>query len=147
MPSALDTFRAQQEAADHLQARLIAISGLLAQLRQQVDALVVNDELKSILQQEQNWLERAERTVAEVRRWREQEMLRFWPGVVRRWALALAFALASAWVVGAGYAWATEPYVKELAALRARVEFANFIEHRVLTMTPTERRQFDALMR
>jgi hypothetical protein len=27
------------------------------------------------------------------------------------------------------------------------MEFATFVEHRVLTMTPTERRQFDALMK
>lgn len=33
MPNALDIFRAQQEAADHVHARLTEISGLLAQLR------------------------------------------------------------------------------------------------------------------
>jgi hypothetical protein len=33
-----------------------------------------------------------------------------------------------------------------LAALRSRVGFADFVEHRVLTMTPAERRQFEALM-
>jgi NADP-dependent 3-hydroxy acid dehydrogenase YdfG len=30
---------------------------------------------------------------------------------------------------------------------RSRVEFARFVEHRVLTMTPTERRQLNALMK
>jgi hypothetical protein len=74
-------------------------------------------------------------------------MLRFWPGVIRRWAVALAFALVSAAAAGAGYAWWSKPYAAELAALRSRVGFADFVEHRVVTMTPTERRQFDLLMR
>jgi hypothetical protein len=73
-------------------------------------------------------------------------MLRFWPGVIRRWAVALVFALGSATGAGAGYAWWTKPYAAELASLRSQVEFASFVEHRVLTMTPAERRQFDQLM-
>lgn len=107
----------------------------------------MNDEVKAILQQEQNWLERAQHTVTEVRRWREQEMFRYWPGVLRRWALAPAFALASAWAAGAGYAWVAEPYAAELSVLRSRVAFGNFVEHRMLTMTTAERRRFDALMK
>jgi hypothetical protein len=35
----------------------------------------------------------------------------------------------------------------ELAALRVRADFARQIEDRVATMTPTERRQFDTLMK
>jgi hypothetical protein len=62
-------------------------------------------------------------------------------------AVALAFAFASAAAAGAGYAWWTKPYAAELADLRSREEFARFVEHRVLTMTPTERRQLDALMK
>jgi hypothetical protein len=85
--------------------------------------------------------------VSEVRSLREQDMLRFWPGVIRRWTIALVFALASAAVGGAGYAWWTKPYAAELASLRARAEFATFVEQRVLTMAPAERRQFDALMK
>lgn len=147
MPSALDTFRAQQEAADGVHARLTEISELLSQLKRQVGALAVNDELRAVLQQEQSWLERAQRTVSEVRAWREQEMFRIWPGVFRRWTLALSFALASAWVAGAGYAWVTRPYAAELAALRSRVAFVDVVEQRVATMTASERRQFDRLMR
>jgi hypothetical protein len=56
--------------------------------------------------------------VSEVRSFREQEMLRFWPGVFRRWIVALVFALASAAAAGAGYAWWTRLYAAELAALR-----------------------------
>jgi hypothetical protein len=74
-------------------------------------------------------------------------MLRFWPGVIRRWVVALVFALGSAAAAGAGYAWWMKPYAAELADLRSRVEFARFVEHRVLTMTPTERRQLNALMK
>src|SRR5919108_310376 len=76
-----------------------------------------------------------------------EEMTRFWPGVVGRWALALVFALASAAAAGAGYARVTKPYAAEIAALRSRVGFADFVEHRVLTMTPAERRQFDTLIK
>jgi len=72
MLGALDTFRAQQEAADGVHARLTEISELLSQLRKQVGALAANDELRAILQQEQSCLERAQRMVAEVRVWREQ---------------------------------------------------------------------------
>jgi hypothetical protein len=57
------------------------------------------------------------------------------------------FALASAAVGGAGYAWWTKPHAAELAALRSRIEFASFVEHRVVTMTPAERWQFDRLMK
>jgi hypothetical protein len=74
-------------------------------------------------------------------------MQRFWPGVWRRWVLALVFALASAAAAGAGYAWVTNPYASELATLRSRAEFASFVEHRVLMMTPAERRQFDTLIK
>lgn len=41
----------------------------------------------------------------------------------------------------------TKPYASELAELRAREEFAEFVERRFVTMTPAERRQFDALMK
>lgn len=147
MPSAIDVLREQREAAEQLHARVREISALLDQVRQQVNALALNDDLRSMLRQEQDWLTRAQLAVSEVRSFREQDMLRFWPGVIRRWAVALLLALISAAAAGAGYAWWTKPYAAELADLRSRVEFARFVEHRVLTMTPTERRQMDALMK
>ena len=147
MPTALDTFRAQREAAEGVYARLTEVSLLLRDLRGQADALARNGELKALLQREQSWLDQAQRTIEEARRWRELEMRRFWPGVWRRWALAFVFALASAAAAGAGYAWWARPYHSELAALRSRMEFAEFVEHRALTMTPAERRHFDVLMR
>jgi hypothetical protein len=123
------------------------ISALLEQVRQQANALALNDDLRAMLRQEQDWLTRAQLAVSEVRSFREQDMLRFWPGVFRRWSVALIFAIGSAAAAGAGYGWTTKPYAAELAALRSKVGFADFIEHRLLTMTPAERRQFDALMR
>ncbi len=147
MPTALDTFRAQREAAEGVYARLTEVSQLLHQLRGQADALARNGELHAVLQREQSWLDQAQRTIEEARRWRQVEMQRFWPGVWRRWALALVFALVSAAAAGAGYAAVTRPWTAELVTLRSRLEFAEFVEHRVVIMTPAERRQFDSLMR
>jgi hypothetical protein len=147
MPSAIDVFREQRETAEQLHARVQEISALLDHVRQQVNALALNDDLRAMLRQEQDWLTRAELAVSEVRSFREQDMLRFWPGLIRRWTVALLFALVSAAAAGVSYAWWTKPYAAELADLRSRVEFARFVEHRVLTMTPTERRQLDGLMK
>lgn len=147
MPSAIDVFREQRELAEQLQGQLAEISALLGRLRQQVNALALDEDLRTVLREEQDWLTRAQLAVSEVRSLREQDMLRFWPGVMRRWAVALVFALGSAAGAGAGYAWWSKPYAAELASLRSRVEFASFVEHRVRTMTPAERRQFDQLMK
>jgi len=147
MPSAIDVFREQREAAEQLHEQLVELSALLGRVRQQVNALALNEDLRTVLREEQEWLTRAQLAVSEVRSVREQDMLRFWPGVFRRWIVALVFAVVSAAASGAGYAWATKPYADELAALRSRVGFADFAEHRVLVMTPAERRQFDTLMK
>jgi hypothetical protein len=100
-----------------------------------------------VLREERDWLTRAQLAVSEVRSFREQDMLRFWPGVLRRWIAALVFALASAAAAAAGYAWRTKPHASELEALRSRLQFATSVEDRVLVMTPAERRQFDRLMK
>ncbi len=146
MPSALDAVRAQRDAAEGVYERVQQITELIEQLRTSVDAVAGNAELKRVLHEEQQWLAHAERTIAEVRRWREEERRRFWPGVVRRWILALAFAIASAAAAGGGYAWAMKPYAAELADLRARLAVMEYVEHRIVTMTPAERRQFDTVM-
>jgi hypothetical protein len=140
-------FREQREAADQVHARLGDISTLLGELRQQVNGLSLNQELRAVLREEQGWLERAQLAISAVRSFREQDMLRFWPGVLRRWSVALLFALAAAAAAGVGYGWVTMPWAADLAALRPKVEFADYVQHRIVTMTPTERRQFDALMR
>jgi len=130
--NALDTFRAQREAADHVYGRLQEITDLLARLQSQVDAVTANAELQA--------------AITDVRRFREQERQRFWPGVWRRWVLAVIFALAAAAAAGAGYGWGTRPYAAELAELRPRVQLADAIARRTMTMSPAERRQFDTLM-
>ena len=73
-------------------------------------------------------------------------MRRFWPAVWRRWAIAMVFALAAAAAFGGGYVWMSRPHEAELATLRSRVELLDLIALRIITMTPNERRQFDALM-
>lgn len=147
MPNAIDMFRAQRDAADAVHERLQEIAGLLTHVRTQVDAIAGNAELRAVLQREEAWLSQASRTVSEVRVWREREARQFWPSLVPRWALALVFALASAWIAGAGYAYATRPEENELRVLRARAAFVEAIEGRIITMTPTERREFDRLMK
>jgi hypothetical protein len=89
MSSAIDVFREQREAADQVHARLTEISVLLDQLRHQINALAINDELRAVLRHEQSWLERAQVVLSQVRSFREQDALRFWPGVVRRSTPAL----------------------------------------------------------
>ena len=66
------------------------------------------------------------------------ETQRFWPGVWRRSALAIVFALASAAAVGAGYAAVTRPWAAELTVLRERMDVAESVERRIVTMTPAE---------
>jgi len=73
MPSAIDAFRAQREAAEGIYAWLEQTADLLARLRQEADAIAHNDDLRAVLQREESWLAQAERTVAEVREWRERD--------------------------------------------------------------------------
>jgi hypothetical protein len=72
-------------------------------------------------------------------------MRQLWPRL-GRWIVAAMFALASAAAAGAGHAWITKPYAAEINDLKARMQFAEYIEHRIVTMTPAQRRQFDSLM-
>ena len=147
MSSALDAFRAQKEAADGIHARLTDVAALLRTLQQETQALASNKALGKLLDEEQRCLSKAEHVIDKMRHHREWEVQRFWPAVWRRWAVAALFAVLTALASGAGYAWVARPYEAELAALRSRVELLDAVAQRVLTMTPTERRQFDALMK
>jgi hypothetical protein len=147
MPSALDTFRAQQEAADAVYARLLDVGRLVADLRQQADALQPTDELKHLLEREERWLREARQAVTEVQRWREDEAHRFWRGVVARWLVAAVFAIAAAAAAGASYAAFSRPYESELEQLRNEAALGRFVEQEALKMSAAERKQFDALMR
>lgn len=143
MPSALDTFRAQQEAAEAIYARLRDVAGLLDELRKKADALQRTDELKRLLEREERWLAEARQTVFHIREWRET---RFWRGVFTRWVVAGAFAIGAAATAGAGYAAVEKPAEREVESLRRRQELTEYIEERVIRMTVAQRRQFDALM-
>lgn len=147
MPNALDAFRAQKEAAEHVHARLEETEHLLRSLREQVNALTADRALAELLQREHEWLRQFEATMDEVRRFRALEAQRFWPGVMRRWLLAFSLALLGAWAYGAGRVWATRPYASEIAMLRERAELFDYVTERVLKMTPAERRQFEALLK
>jgi hypothetical protein len=137
MQNALDAFRAQREAADQVHARLTEVAQLLEQLTKQVDAVAGDADLRAVLRDERDWLRQAQQLLVHVRHFREQERLRFWPGVWRRWVMALLFALASAAAAGAGYAWWTEPCAGEMARLRARAEFPDVFTARRAALTPS----------
>ena len=147
MSNALDMFREQQDAARRVHTELIEVAALLEQLQVQVASVVNDRDLRDVLRDERSWLDAAQRTIAEVKRWREEEQRRYWPGVAHRWITALAFGLLSAVAVGTGYAWIAKPYAAELDTLRPRAELGLLVEQRMNTMTPSERRQFDALMK
>jgi len=147
MANALDTFREQRAAAGEVYTALKETSELVRGLQSQVNALTRIDELKTLLQEEDRWLHEAQRVVAEMRRLRDEEVRQFRPAVIRRWVLALIFALASSAASGAGYAWWTRPYQAELETLRSRLGLIESVERRALMMSPAERRQFDALMK
>jgi hypothetical protein len=147
MSNALDIFREQQDAASRVHAELVEVAALLEQLQAKVADLANDRDLRDVLRDERTWLDAAQQTVAEVKRWREEEQRRYWPGVAYRWITALAFALLSAVAVGSGYAWIAKPYAAELKMLRPRAELGLFVEQRLNTMTASERRQLDALMK
>ena len=147
MSNALDIFREQQDAARQVHAQLVEVAALLEQLHAQVVGIANNRDLREVLREERTWLESAQQTIADARRWRAEEQRRYWPGVAYRWITALAFALLSAVAVGTGYAWIAKPYASDLEALRPRAELGMFVEHRMSTMTPSERRQLDTLMK
>jgi hypothetical protein len=148
MPNALDAFRAQREAFEQMNASLKEFCALVAGARSQIDGLSLNAaDLKAVLREEQAWLDKAQAVVAEVRRWREQEVRRFWFAVFWRWALACVFALVSAAVAGAGYAWATPPHAQEIERLRSKADLAEMIDRRLRDLTPAQRREFSRLMK
>jgi len=147
MPSALEEFRAQREAADAVLSRASEVTRMLGDLRAQANALVQDKALLDFLQAEREWLAQTTRTLADVRIFREHEMQRFWPAMWRRWVVAVVFALASAFTFGSGYVFTSRPHETELAQLRSRVEVMDYVAGRVLQMTPTERQEFDRLLK
>lgn len=147
MSNPIEVFREQRAIAGEVYAILKDVASLLQSLKEQTGGLIPLDELRALLKQEQAWLQEAQRTLSQVRDLRTNELRRLRTSLAARWIAALAFALASAIAVGAGYAWMTKPYAAELSELRARQDFAELVERRFVTMTPAERRQFEALMK
>lgn len=146
MSSALRAFRAQRQEAEQIHARLMEVGDLLRAIRAEASVLAHDETLRKLLQEEQTWLMRTTDLISEVRHFRELETRRFWPAMWRRWVVATLFAFAAAAAFGAGHVWASRPYEAELSSLRFRVEVLDSVAARILTMTPAERRQFDALM-
>jgi hypothetical protein len=147
MPSALDAFRAQRDAADQVHARLTEVAQLLERLTRQVDVVASNPEFRAVLRGEQAWLREAHELLRDVRHFRDQQEQRFWPRAWRSWVLAVTFALASAVTTGAVYEWQQSPSLSEIQSLRDRAELADAVSARIANMTSTERRQFNHLMR
>ena len=117
MSSALDAFRAQREAVDRFTPASRRWRNCSEAFRaRSMRSLRIRALRRGPAGREQQLARTsARRTIAEVRSFREEEMRRFWPAVWRRWAVAVAFALAAAAAFGAGYVWASRPYEAELA--------------------------------
>ena len=147
MTNALDVFREQQDAARQVHAELVEVANLIERLQAQIAGITNDRDLREVLREERLWLEAAQRATDDARQWRIEEQRRYWPGVAYRWITALSFALLSAVAVGTGYGWIAKPYANELEALRPHAELGQLVEQRMTTMTPTERRQLDALMK
>jgi hypothetical protein len=61
--------------------------------------------------------------------------------------LTCLFAVASAMAAGAGYGMVTQADAENPETLRSRAAFADSILGQLEAMTPTERHQFDRLMK
>ena len=146
MSTALETFKKQQQAVEALNQQASELGHAIASARKELDAIARHEALRDILVQEQQWLQRTEDAVRTVRAWRADEARHYWPGLLWRWCAAGGFALLSAAAAGAGYERQMQPYAAENAYLRSRNDFAHIVEHRMLTMTPTERRQLERLL-
>ncbi|MEQ1907681.1 MAG: hypothetical protein ABMA15_02615 [Vicinamibacterales bacterium] len=147
MSNALEMFRKQREAVQALHAEVTCVADAIGRVRSDLDALARHEALRSVLAEEQRWLQKTEDAVRQVRAWREQDARRHWPGVATRWLVSAVFALAAAASAGVGYAWAVKPYAQENASLRLRQDVAESLERRMLQMTPAERRQLDSLLK
>jgi len=147
MRNALDTFKAQQAAVEALHVRLTEVAALVADLAARVEGLRLGGDLKATLDAEHRWLAKTEDVLRDVQRWREREARAFRRSAVWRWSTAVAFSLAVSTASGAGFVWARQLYGAELERLQAQAALADLIERRVDAMTPSERQQFERLMK
>lgn len=147
MANAVEMFKQQKAAAEALHETAQRIETSLQRARAELDALARHEALQQLLVQEQRWLARTEAAVQAVHVWREKEAQRYGAPLVWRWALAATFALVTTAAAGAAYTWAARPYADEVAYLRSHDSFAAALEARMLRMSPSERRQLDALLK
>ena len=147
MRNALDTFKAQQEAAETLHARLTDVAALLSDLTVRVDRVRIGTELKATLDAEQRWLAQMQDLLRDVQRWRQWESRESRWKAVWRWSAAVAFALAVSTATGCGFLWARQLYAIQLERLQSEAVLADLFERRVAMMTPAERQQFQRLMK
>jgi hypothetical protein len=77
---------------------------------------------------------------------RRVEAYRFWPGLVYRWAFALAFALFAVWTSSAGWAWMNRDRDSEIAALQSRLALLDVIEHRAATLPVRDQQHIRRLL-
>jgi hypothetical protein len=147
MRNTLDVFKAQQQAVEELYSRLTEVAALVCDLKKQVDALRVTEDLKQTLEVETAWLARLNDLLRDVQFWRERELRQMRRTILWRWTLVVTFALVASAASGAGFLWAWDPYASELASLRSEVKFAHFMEMRVAEMTAAERLEFDRLIK
>ena len=147
MGNTLDVFKAQQQAAERVHARLTEVAALVAGLKVQVDELRLGEELQHTIEAEQVWLARTKELVRDVRYWRDSELRQARREQRWRWLMPIAFALVASAATGAGLLCAWHPYAAEFARLHAQAELAEQIESRMAAMTAAERDQFERLMK
>jgi hypothetical protein len=147
MTTALEMFRQQKAALAELQQQARSLDTAIASVRSELTAIANHDGLRTLLVDEQRWLQRTEDAVREVRAWRADEGRHPWWQFAGRWVVAMAFALLASSAAGAGYVWAARPYAEEIDYLRSRESFASALETRMLRMTPAERAQLETLLK
>ncbi len=149
MANALDEFRAQREAAERLYARLKETSALLQSIQTDVAGLADHKALReSASTSSRPGLERAPHALSATSAHFAKTR---YAGSGRRCGNAGSWRRRSRvppFAFGSGYMWASRPYQKaELTSLRSGVELLDFVAQRVLTMSPEEYRQSEALMK
>lgn len=73
MARAIDVFPEQREAAEQLQGRLHEIAALLGPVRQQVNALALNEDFRKVLRDEQDWLKTRRRQFDALMKWNRSQ--------------------------------------------------------------------------
>src|SRR4051812_24810029 len=95
MRNTLDVFKAQQQAVEELYSRLTEVAALVCDLKKQVDALRVTEDLKQTLEVETAWLARLNDLLRDVQFWRERELRQMRRTILWRWTLVVTFALVA----------------------------------------------------